>query len=115
MEAPSFEQDRRGAQSALSPSRQKSLALFAQVVKDSNVRVHKDLEKELPYLLWLYHMGVILFWVHDSSPGRARTHKLVDLTVDIVVKLIALGSNPLMRPLRKAALRLVAELREVST
>jgi hypothetical protein len=59
-------------------------------------------------------MGIILFWIHDSSAGRARTYRLVDLTVDLVVKLIGLASNPLMRPLRKNALRLVSELRDAS-
>jgi AcrR family transcriptional regulator len=96
-------------------TREQSIALFAQVVEGSEAKVHKDLKGELPYLLWLYHMGVILFWIHDSSPGRARTYKLVNRTVDLVVKLIGLASNPLMRPLRKAALRLLAELREAAT
>ena len=92
-------------------ARQESISLFARVVEGSNARVPKDLKKELPYLLWLYHMGVILFWIHDSSPGRSRTLNLVDRTVDLVVKMIGLASNPLMRPVRKAALRLGADLR----
>jgi AcrR family transcriptional regulator len=97
------------------PTRRESIALFAEVVDGSNSRIQKDLKEELPYLLWLYHMGVILFWIHDSSAERARTHKLIDLTVDIVVKLIGLASNPLISPIRKAALRLLAELREAGT
>lgn len=95
------------------PARQQSLELFAQVVEGADARVPKDLRKELPYLLWLYHMGIVLFWIHDTSAGRARTRRLVELTADIVVKLIGLASNPLMRPLRRAALRLLTELREV--
>jgi len=67
---------------------------------------------ELPFMLWLYHMGIILFWIHDSSPHRARTHRLIDRSVEILVKLIGLASNPLMRPLRRSAVRLMAELRE---
>jgi AcrR family transcriptional regulator len=94
------------------PTRQESVALFARVVEGSNAKVPKDLQAELPYLLWVYHMGIILFWIHDSSAGRARTYRLIELTVDLVVKLIGLASNPFMRPLRKTALRLVSELRE---
>ncbi|HSE98574.1 MAG TPA: TetR family transcriptional regulator [Blastocatellia bacterium] len=94
------------------PVRKESIALFVQVLEGSNARVPKDLKEELPYLLWLYHMGVILFWIHDTSEGRARTYRLVDLTVEIVVRLIGLAGNPLMRPLRKSALRLMTELRE---
>jgi hypothetical protein len=82
------------------------------VVDGSNTSVPKDLRAELPYLLWVYHMGITLFWIHDRSPKHRRTYRLVDHTVDLVAKLITLASNPLMRPLRKQALKLVDELRE---
>ena len=78
----------------------------------TKARIPSDLRGELPYLLWLYHMGVILFWIHDSSPKRSRTYRLIDRTVDLLDKLISLASNPLMRPVRKRALTLVKELRE---
>ena len=89
-----------------------SIRLFEEMVENSKARIPKDLRAELPYLLWLYHMGIILFWIHDSSHNHARTYRLIDHTVDLVDKLISLASNPLMRPLRKKALRLIAELCE---
>ncbi|HEV8136791.1 MAG TPA: TetR family transcriptional regulator [Pyrinomonadaceae bacterium] len=94
------------------PVRKESIELFAKVVDGSNTSVPKDLRAELPYLLWVYHMGITLFWIHDRSPKHRRTYRLVDHTVDLVAKLITLASNPLMRPLRKQALKLVDELRE---
>ena len=94
------------------PTREQSIVMFAQVVEGATSKVPKDLKAELPYLLWLYHMGILLFWIHDASPGSRRTYRLIDRTADIVVKLIKLASNPLMRPLRKAALKLIVELRE---
>ena len=94
------------------PVRKESIALFADVVSGSTTRVPKDLMTELPFMLWLYHMGIILFWIHDSSPRRTRTHRLIDRSVDILAKLIGLASNPLMRPLRKSAVRLMSELRD---
>jgi len=94
------------------PVRQQSIALFAEVVEGSDTKVPKELMAELPFMLWLYHMGLTLFWIHDSSPDRKRTYRLVDRTVDILVRLIGLASNPLMKPLRKSAIRLIEELRE---
>ena len=88
-----------------------SIKLFKELVATSKTRVPKDLNAELPYLLWLYHMGVILFWIHDASPKRRRTYRLIDRTVDLLDKIISLASNPLMSPVRRKALRLVAELR----
>ena len=92
--------------------REESVALFAEVVNGSDARVHKELRSELPYLLWLYHMGIILFWIHDSSPKHRRTYRLIEITVDLLVKLIAIASNPLMRPLRKATMKIMSELQE---
>jgi AcrR family transcriptional regulator len=97
---------------ASAPVRRDSIKLFEQLVEQTKARIPNDLRAELPYLLWLYHMGIILFWIHDSSRKRARTYRLIDQTVDLLDKLISLASNPLMRPVRKKALRLVVELRE---
>lgn len=95
------------------PTRRSSIHLFEELVADTKARIPGDLRAELPYLLWLYHMGIILFWIHDSSPKRARTYRLIDQTVDLLDKLISLASNPLMRPVRKRALKLVSELRDL--
>jgi len=94
------------------PVRQQSMDLFAKVVEGTKARIPKDLKAELPYLLWVYQMGIVLFWIHDPSPNHRRTYRLIDHTVDLLDKLIHLASNPLMRPLRKQALRLVDEIRE---
>jgi AcrR family transcriptional regulator len=95
------------------PVRRDSIKLFAELLADTRARIPPDLRADLPYLLWLYHIGVILFWIHDSSPKRTRTFRLIDQTVDLLDTLISLASNPLMRPVRKRALKMVAELRDL--
>lgn len=85
--------------------RDEGIAEFEAALQGSNVRVPKDLEADLPRLLWLYQMGIILFWIFDSSPKQARTHTLLDGTLDLIVRLIRLSSLPLMGPLRKRLLR----------
>src|SRR5690349_2482894 len=93
------------------PVREQQIQLFATVLEGATARIPKDLKAELPYLLWVYSMGIVLFWIHDSSPKHRRTYRLIDHTVDLLDKLIHLASNPFMRPLRKQALRLVSEIR----
>lgn len=94
--------------------RTQSTAIFEQVLQGSRLRITipKDLYNELPNLLWIYQMGIILFWIHDRSPNRIRSHQLVDSTVDIVTKLIAIASVPLVKPLTRKTLRLLATFRE---
>jgi hypothetical protein len=77
---------------AAAPVRRDSIKLFEALVAESKARIPNDLRAELPYLLWLYHMGIILFWIHDSSRKSARTYGLIDQTVDLLDKLISLAS-----------------------
>ncbi|HEY6333722.1 MAG TPA: TetR family transcriptional regulator [Blastocatellia bacterium] len=93
-------------------ARGQAIALFEEVVEGSKGRMPKDLRAEIGYMLWLYYMGIVLFWIHDNSAERSRTYRLVDRTCEIVVRLISLASHPLMRPLRKSALRLINDLKE---
>ena len=98
---------------AAAPVRRDSIKLFEDLVAGSEARIPDDLRSELPHLLWLYHMGIVLFWIHDPSRKRARTYHLIDQTVDLLDKLILLASNPLMRPVRKKALKMVLDLRDL--
>ena len=95
------------------PVRRDSIKLFEELVRHTKARIPDELRVELPYLLWLYHMGIILFWIHDASSKRSRTNRLIDQTVDLLDKLISLASNPLMGPVRKRALKMIAELRDL--
>ena len=96
------------------PVREKATALFREVVEGACLGVGDNLKRQLPQLLWLYQMGIILFWIHDRSPDCSRTHQLIERSVEIVCRLICLANFPLFRPLIKSTLDLLAELRETS-
>jgi AcrR family transcriptional regulator len=96
-----------------SPVRRDSIQVFETLVMGAKTKLPADLKAELPYLLWLYHMGIILFWIHDMSPDRKRTHHVINRTVDLIDRLVTLASNPLLRPLRKKSLQFVAEIRDL--
>lgn len=84
--------------------REEGIGEFEAALRGSNVRVPKDLQGDLPRLLWLYQMGIILFWIFDNSPKQARTRTLLDGTLDLIVRLIRLSSLPLLGPLRRRLL-----------
>ena len=92
------------------PVRKEATELLASVFEGEKPKVPEDLVGELPNLLWSYEMGIILFWIHDTSPDRARTDRLIDRSVDLIVRLVQLSRLPFMGPIRKAALRLLKEL-----
>lgn len=95
------------------PLRQRATALFAEVLEGSDVKVsNRRLKAELPNLLWLYHMGIVVFWIHDDSPGCARTYRFLDHTVTLIVRLMILARLPLLRPLTNTVLALMEDLRK---
>lgn len=95
---------------ASKPARQASIALYARVIEGAKMRIPDDLRSRLPELLWTYGMGIILFWIHDDSSGRRRSRALVTRSVDLVVRLVSLASNPLLRPLRKQVIAMLDDV-----
>lgn len=93
------------------PLREEATALFEQVIAGSKLRAGGQLHAELPALLWTYEMGIILYWIHDTSPACVKTVHLVERTVDLVALLLSLSRLPPLRPLVRSMLRLAAELR----
>jgi AcrR family transcriptional regulator len=92
--------------------RRESIEWFAEVLKGTKTKIPADLARELPTLLWLYHMGIVLFWIHDRSAKQVKTWRLMEHTVEIITRMISMASLPLMYPLRKSTLQLVAALRD---
>jgi AcrR family transcriptional regulator len=87
--------------------RERDMAFFARALSGGGVRVTRDLEPHLPRLLWMYQMGLILFWIYDHSPGQKRTRALLDKSLAIVVRLLKIAAYPLMRPVRKTVVDLI--------
>ncbi len=75
---------------------------FRRILVKCGTRIPRDLEPRLPGALWLFQMGVIFFWVTDESPGQARTMRVLELSANLVAKLVRLSGLPLMRPLAQA-------------
>jgi AcrR family transcriptional regulator len=80
-----------------SPARQGSIALYRDVVNGSSARMNAEVRDRLPELLWLYSLGITLYWVHDRSEGCSRTYELIDATVQIVAQLISASRLPVLR------------------
>lgn len=80
-----------------SPARQASIGLFRAVVDGSRARMGADVRERLPELLWLYSLGITLYWVHDRSAGCERTYQLIDATVPIIAQLVSASRLPVLR------------------
>jgi AcrR family transcriptional regulator len=94
-----------------SPARDASISLYREVVEGSSARVAADLRGRLPELLWLASMGIILYWVHDTSPGCARTYRLIDATSPVIARLVAASRIPVLRATLRDVTAIIDDLR----
>lgn len=83
--------------------REQDIAHFERAVGDSNIRLPKNIAPYLPRLLWLYQMGVILFWVCDRSPQQERTSVLLEKTLKMLTLTLRLAGLPFLRPMHRLA------------
>jgi AcrR family transcriptional regulator len=88
--------------------RNQDISFFERAVSDSRVKLPANIQPYLPRLLWMYQMGLILFWVYDQSPAQKRTALLFDRTLKVILIILKIAGIPLLRPVH----RLVGEALE---
>jgi len=97
--------------------RDKDIGFMSKALEGAKIKVATDLRFYMPRLLWLYQLGLILFWIYDRSPQQRKTRQLFEKSLAIIVGLIRLSAFPLLRPIRKLAtglLEIVYEDEEVA-
>jgi AcrR family transcriptional regulator len=87
--------------------RERDMRFFERALEGSRIRVTGELGRHLPRILWMYQMGLILFWIYDRSPAERRTRALVEKSLGIVVRLIKVSDFPLLRPVGRLVVDLV--------
>jgi AcrR family transcriptional regulator len=94
-------------------ARHASISLWKEVLDGGDAKLPRYLTAELPELLWLYSMGMVLFWVHDPSEGNARTRLLIERTAPVVVRAIGLARVPVLRATIADLVGLIDELKSI--
>jgi AcrR family transcriptional regulator len=94
-----------------SAARDAAIGVYREVVEGCADRIDAELRAKLPELLWLYSLGVVLYWVHDTSPGCANTYRLIDRTVPLADRLVRLSRMRLLRSTLTEILSIFEDLR----
>jgi AcrR family transcriptional regulator len=92
---------------ATAPLRADCMSLFAEAFEPE--RLPEDLRELLPPAMWALHMGVLLYFLYDSSPNLKRTRKLVDGSVELTTGFLKLAKFPLLRPARRGVMGLLRD------
>jgi AcrR family transcriptional regulator len=96
-----------------SPARAAAIELWREVLAGSETKVPKKLQADLPELLWLYHMGLVLFWVYDPTEDASATRNVVARTAPLVVRTMSLTRLPVVRGMIDDIVALIAEVRQI--
>lgn len=83
--------------------RDQDIALFERAVNDSKVKLPRRIRPYLARLLWLYQMGLILFWVYDGSPEQQRTGIVFEKTLQMILWALKYGNLPILLPIHRLA------------
>lgn len=83
--------------------REQDIAAFERALADSKIKLPGNIRPYLPRLLWLYQMGLILFWVYDRSQDQKKTKLLFEKTLKMLLIALRLAGIPLLRPLHRLA------------
>ncbi len=88
--------------------RDQDVGSFERAVRESGVKLPKSVAPYLGRLLWMYQMGLILFWVYDRSAEQERTRLLYEKTLTMLLVVLQLAGLPIFRPLHRIAGDLLA-------
>lgn len=80
-------------------AREAAIAVHREVLAGSKSKVPEELREILPELMWLSQMGLVLYWVFDRSPDRARSYRLAARGARLTTRGVALARFRVLRPL----------------
>lgn len=77
--------------------RDKNIDVFRRVLEGTSTTIPERLKARLPEILWMFKMGMILYWVYDKSPRQRKTFQLVDQSCILIARLIQLSNLPILK------------------
>ena len=86
--------------------RNESIVLFDEALEGSSV--DPSMRPLVTMSLWGLHMGVLLYFMHDTSPKQTNTRRLVDGGLDQVEMLLAIA--PMLGPVTQPLSALLEEV-----
>jgi len=85
----------------------RSMAVFADALDGEPLP--EDLQALAPLLAWALHMGLLLYFLYDDSPGHTRTMRLAAGAVDLFATCLTLAKLPILRPVRRRVVALLSD------
>ena len=73
--------------------RNRYIAFVQELLQDSgSVPAGSMLTWAAPSVFWIYHVGILLYWLNDASKGKQHTLALLDRSLELGVAMLRKGS-----------------------
>lgn len=92
---------------ATAPLRADCMSLFAAAFEPE--KLPPNLRELMPLALWALQMGILLYFLYDSSLNLKRTRELIDGSSVLTAGFLKLAKFPLLRPARRGVMGLLRE------
>ena len=74
--------------------RARYLAFVQELIEESlPAKASNAMAWAAPQAFWIYYLGVLLFWLHDSSPGKQDTLAFLDRSLRVGVAVLRKGTH----------------------
>ena len=77
--------------------RDKNIDIFRRVIEGTSSSIPEALKSKLPEILWMFKMGMILYWVYDKSPKQKKTFQLIYQSSILIARLVTLSNLPVLK------------------
>jgi AcrR family transcriptional regulator len=73
--------------------RTRYLAFVQELIEESlPAGTVNSLARVAPHAFWLYYLGILLYWLHDTSEGKQQTLAFLDRSLDFGVAMLRKGT-----------------------
>ena len=73
--------------------RHRYLAFVTELVEESSPKQDHTLSWLVPEAFWIYYLGVLLFWLYDTSEDKQHTLAFLDRSLHVGISLLTTGQR----------------------
>ena len=87
--------------------REEAIQIIRDALETSNLNLKNEVSLHLPELLWLYQLGIIYYWISDTSKSHNNTETLINESLDLVFKLVKMSKLPFFKTILGSIFKII--------
>jgi AcrR family transcriptional regulator len=93
--------------------REEAIQIIRDALETSSLSLNEEVAQHLPELLWLYQLGIIYYWISDTSKASKNTTVLVEESLDLVFRLVKISRVPFFKTILGSIFKIIRLIKGV--